>query len=71
MAQKRYTITNPRHSKFPRTEQELMACFMADLLDGSVVATSLAKARGSKGELVLNYEDPNSAKPQGRANPGA
>lgn len=57
---KPYARTKPEHQQLPATEEYTFACFMADLLDGTITATALHEVRNGGGRLTrLEYDDPN------------
>lgn len=59
MASKRYNPTKGRHKHLPTDEEHTRrGCFMADLLDGTIVATTMTESRVG-GRLRIDYEDPN------------
>lgn len=69
---KPYTRTKPVHRNLPRTDQVEAACFINDLLDGTIQATNYIEVRNPQGRLVrIDYDDPdgNSGSGQGGAGP--
>lgn len=58
-ARKNYARTKARHLAQPNSEQFEKACFMADLLDGTIEATDMQEQRNGNGRLIrLTYNDP-------------
>lgn len=59
MASKRYNPSKARHLHLPVDDEHTRrACFMADLLDGTIQATSMTESRVG-GRLRIDYEDPD------------
>lgn len=57
---KTYTRSKPEHLRAPPGEAFQHACFLADLLDGTIVATALHEVRDGNGRLQrIEYDDPN------------
>lgn len=57
---KQFARSKPAHRGQPAAEQFEFACFMADLLDGTITATALHEVRNGQGRLVrIDYDDPN------------
>lgn len=58
-ARKTYTRGKPQHAALPLEESFEKACFMSDLLDGTIQATGLSEIRAGNGNLIrLEYDDP-------------
>lgn len=57
---KAYSRTKQEHARLPATAEFAYACFMADLLDGTVTATAVHEVRDGNGRFQrLEYDDPN------------
>lgn len=59
---KTYVRTKPDHTQAPRSEAVEHACFLNDLLDGTIQATALHEVRDGRGRLIrIEYDDPDGA----------
>jgi len=57
---KNYERTRGKHFQMPKSEQFEKACFLDDLLSGTIVATDVQEIRDGQNRLVnLTYNDPN------------
>lgn len=63
-ARKSYSRSRPQHIAAPDTERFTKACFINDLLEGVIRATSVSEVRDGNGRLIrLEYDDPQGAAP--------
>lgn len=58
MATRRYQRTKAAHTKLPPNDAFEAASFMADLLDGTINATSITITRLNERAIRIDYEDP-------------
>lgn len=59
-ARKNFSRSKQIHGYQPRNEQFEKACFLADLLDGTIKATAVYEVRNAQQRLLrLEYDDPN------------
>jgi hypothetical protein len=58
-SRKTYARSKAQHLKAPTSEQFQRACFLADLLDGTIHPTGVIEIRDGQGRLIrLEYDEP-------------
>jgi hypothetical protein len=61
-AKKNYARTKQGRANLPKTDEFERACFIEDVLDGTVEASGMEEIRNGQGRLIrIEYDDPSGA----------
>ena len=62
---KNYARSKPGRQLMPKSDDFERACFMEDLLDGTIEASNMSEVRDAQGRLIrIEYDDPNGGTDQ-------
>jgi hypothetical protein len=59
MARRNYSKSKPRHTKVANGNEIDRLCFLADLVDGTISATTYIESRNPRGRITqISYDEP-------------